>query len=141
MKKKILVSIMAAFVITCSLTTPAFAATHQQYHFNLAATGQKFNLDTSSGNNKVNKGQPWTFKPLHLETGASPYGMLFVPYHRSSKTYCTSAQRWRKKGQYDLVYTSFGVGNTGGYYLAARTDDAAAGTYASDGWWNSDTVN
>lgn len=115
-------------------------AANPQYHFNLSATGQTFNKDTASGNTKIYKGQPWTFKPLHLQTGASPYGMLFVPYHRPTATYCTSAQLWRKTGQYDLVHTGFGVGNTGGYYLAARTDDTASGRYASDGWWNSDTV-
>ncbi len=48
MKKKMLISIMTALVVTCSLATPVLADTHQQYHFNLAATGQSFNLDTSS---------------------------------------------------------------------------------------------
>lgn len=140
MKRKA-VKILAIVFASTILCSTSVQAANPYFYFKLGATGQKFNLDTSSGNTKIYKGQPWTFKPLHLETGASPYGMLFVPYHRPTGTYCTSAQLWRKTGQYSLVHTSFGVGNTGAYYLAARTDDTASGKYASDGWWNSDTVN
>lgn len=135
------VKILAAILATTMLcTTSVLADTHVQYHFNLSATGQNFNKDTASLNKKTIQGDPWTFKPYHLETGASPYGMLFVPYHKPTGIFCTSAQLWRKTGQYDLKYTPFGVGNIGEYYLAARTDDTAAGKYASDGWWNSDKV-
>lgn len=122
-------------------STNVMASTHVQYHFSLAASGQKFNIDRASRNNKTIKGNPWTFKPFHLETGASPYGMLFVPYHSEPRIFCTSAQIWRRTGQYDRIHVNFGVGNTGTYYLAARTDDTASGRYASDGWWNADTVN
>ena len=137
-KKNLFCGVMV--LATLVMPNSVMASTHQQFAFSLKATGQEFRIDTNSGNQKTIKGNPWTYKPYHLSTGASPYGMLFVPYHRTRKEFCTSAQRWRRTGQYELITTPFGTGYTGPYYLAARTDDTASGKYSSDCWWNADTV-
>ena len=136
MSKKIKGILGLSFIVSMLLTTSVSAS--PIYQFNLKNTGQSYNYDSNSGNTKIYAGQSWTFKPYHLETGGSPYGMVFTPYRLAGKHYCTSSKLWRKNKQYDLVHVAFSSGKTGSYYLGARIDDSYNRSCASDGWWNSD---
>lgn len=138
MKRKV-VKLLGVGLVSVLLTTTNVLASSPQFYFNLRNTGQNFQIDWDSANNKVYAGQDWTFKPLHLNTGSSPYGMLFAPY--GNGTVYTSAQIWRKTGQYDKKYVPFSNGKKGTHYLSSRIDDDYSGPFATDGWWNADRAS
>lgn len=138
MRKSVKKIIGTGILAMTILTTNVSAATGPVYSFNLSNTGKSLQIDRNSKNRKVYAGQSWTFKPYHLSTGKSPYGMLFAPY--GNGTFYSSAQIWRKTGQYNKVYIGFSKGKAGDYWLPSRIDDDYNGPFASDGWWNADTV-
>ena len=126
----------------------ASAATLAQFNYSLYNTGQTYNVDHNSYNNKTYASDPWTLSVGAVATGSSsPYGIHFIPYI-SGNGPCYGSGVWRKTNQSadrtGRIYTYYAPAYqyTGGRYLSARIDDSyyPSSPWYSYGWWNADQV-
>lgn len=139
MKKFVMFILVMAFAFT--MVSGVALAANVPYGFSLQNTGQTFNYDSGSGNNKVYTNRGWTLYVDSISVTSGSAGMAFVPVRYYDSAWRVSGiPKWvtRVKSLTGAYGSGQAVANTT-YRIAARIDDAYQGPFSASGTWNSDT--